>query len=116
MPCSCKRLIDMSFSDDSEYSLRSRKRKMVPYVSSSHQHFTTEDTLESFSNLAFDGRDEDVGKIQSFRTSKEEIPEMVALEDTKVNGAAPFVPLLDPGGEGGKEDGKIFLQCFINLP
>ena len=109
MPCSCKRLIDMSFSDDSEYSLRSRKRKMVPYVSSSHQHYTTEDTLESFSNLAFDGRDEDVGKIQSFRTSKEEIPEMVALEDTKVNGAAPFLPLPDPGGGGSKDEGKTLI-------
>ena len=86
---------------------------MVPYVSSSDQHSTIEDTLESISNPALD---EQHDNNSSFNKNKDGLTQMMTLEDNKANGAVSFISLLDPGGENNDREGKqIIPQAYLQI-
>lgn len=82
------------------YTLRSRKQKMVPYVSSSSKQPLIQDPQDSLSN-------HEPGTSRIMSDNQDGLAGVTVLGDSLVNGTATVIPLQDPGGVGtDREDGK----------
>lgn len=94
-------------SSDAGYTLRSRKHKMVPFVSSSTKPVVTQDPLDSGSQLLQSQNNEcEISRVMSDNQDGL-LGHVTVLDKSLANGAATYIPLQDPGGgEQEKEDDR----------
>ena len=94
----------MSSRDVGGYTLRSRKHKMVPFVTSSTKPIVSQDTLESGSQLHSQNNEFGTSRIMSDNQDGL-LGHVTVLDKSPANGAATFIPLHDPGGNEQEREG-----------
>ena len=90
------------------YTLRSRKQKMVPYVSSSSKQPLIQDPQDSLSN-------HEPGTSRIMSDNQDGLAGVTVLGDSLVNGTATVIPLQDPGGVGTDREGKATLKILFTV-
>ena len=95
-------------SKDSGYTLRSRKHKMVPFVSSSTKPIVKQDSLDSGSpSLQSQNNELDSSRIMSDNQDGL-LKHVTVLDENLANGAATYIPLQDPGGHKQNKEGGLY--------
>ena len=89
-------------SNGSGYTLRSRKSKMVPYVTSSTKPLLTQDSPKSLSQ----DHDTEIDGIMD-DTNIGHFNQVTVLDESLVNGAATCIQLKDPGGADNIQEGRV---------